>query len=188
MECVAFSPCGSCVVSGSRDRTVRIWNVATGEEECVFNDHSNSVDAVAFAHDGSRVASGSKDRTFRIWNVATGEAECMHEERYPYRVTCIAFSHDDSRVVFGYDNGTIKIWDITTQEFIESCQLPEGSQVIFLAKAGSRSWIQSTKMSRSKHPYLQISSGSWLDHGCMIAGYQPTIATVYWLSLAQKRA
>jgi WD40 repeat protein len=72
---VAFAQDGSRVVSGSYDKTVRIWNVTTGEVEAELKGHTDSVMSVAFAQDGSRVVSGSDDKTVRIWNVTTGEVE-----------------------------------------------------------------------------------------------------------------
>ena len=72
MYCVAFSPDGSRVVSGSEDNTVRIWNVATGESEAELKGHSGRVSSVVFSPDGSHVVSGSEDNTVRIWTIATG--------------------------------------------------------------------------------------------------------------------
>jgi len=60
---VAFSQDGSQVVSGSDDRTVRIWNVTMGEVEAEVKGHTDSVMSVAFSQEGSRVVSGSYDKT-----------------------------------------------------------------------------------------------------------------------------
>ncbi|KIJ43766.1 hypothetical protein M422DRAFT_110748, partial [Sphaerobolus stellatus SS14] len=73
VDCIAFSPDGSFIASGSHDGTVRIWNVATGETLKELKGHERWVRSVAFTPDGSFIASGSHDRTVRIWNVAMGE-------------------------------------------------------------------------------------------------------------------
>ena len=65
-ESVAFSPDGSRLASGSWDRTVRIWNVATGQAEQTLKGHSRLVNSVVFSPDGSRLASGSDDCTVRV--------------------------------------------------------------------------------------------------------------------------
>ena len=49
---VAFSQDGSRVVSGSSDKTVRIWNVTTGKVEAELRGHTNQVMSVAFSQDG----------------------------------------------------------------------------------------------------------------------------------------
>ena len=71
---VAFSPDGKQIVSGSNDQTIRVWNVATGEQ-CgeALRGHDSSVTSVAFSPDGKQIVSGSDDQTIRVWNVATGE-------------------------------------------------------------------------------------------------------------------
>ena len=70
---VAFSPDGSRIVSGSVDSTVRLWDVASGEELAVLKGHEGSVMSVAFSPDGSRIVSGSWDNTVRLWDAASGE-------------------------------------------------------------------------------------------------------------------
>ena len=72
---VAFSPDGSKLASGSRDQTVRVWDVASGQAEQTLEGHSDWVTSVAFSPDGSKLASGSDDRTVRVWDVASGQVE-----------------------------------------------------------------------------------------------------------------
>ena len=50
------------VASGSNDRTVRIWDTATGTARGTLKGHSSSVNAVAFSPDGQLLASCSNDR------------------------------------------------------------------------------------------------------------------------------
>jgi WD40 repeat protein len=49
-------------VSGSDDKTVRIWNVTTGEVEAELKGHTDLVTSVSFSQDGSQVVSGSMDK------------------------------------------------------------------------------------------------------------------------------
>jgi WD40 repeat protein len=71
---VAFSPDGKQVVSGSEDKTVWLWDAATGTALQTLKGHSYSVNSVAFSPNGKQVVSGSGDKTVRLWDAATGTA------------------------------------------------------------------------------------------------------------------
>ena len=67
MESVCFDSTGSRIASGSDDKTVRVWDAATGACELILADHSCYVMSVCFDSTGSRIASGSWDKTVRVW-------------------------------------------------------------------------------------------------------------------------
>jgi len=93
---VAFSPDGKTVASGSFDKTVRLWDAATGEERQKLEGHDDCVSIVAFSPDGKTVASGSFDKTVRLWDAATGEEKLKHQTSRT--VTRIAFSEDGNHL------------------------------------------------------------------------------------------
>ena len=70
---VCFSPDGRYALSGSRDNTLRLWEVASGQELRCFEGHTAWVSSVCFSPDGRYALSGSYDKTLRLWEVASGK-------------------------------------------------------------------------------------------------------------------
>ena len=116
---VAFSSDSKLVASGSEDETVKIWDVATGQEVQTLEGHSDLVRSVAFSSDSNLVASGSFDETVKIWDAATGQ-EVQTLEGHSGLVTSVAFSSDSKLVASGSDGGTVKVWDMTTGQEVQT--------------------------------------------------------------------
>ncbi|MBI3818116.1 MAG: hypothetical protein HY286_05440 [Planctomycetes bacterium] len=60
------------VATGSHDRTIRVWNGATGALERTLTNHGGAVNAAVFSDDGTKLISGSDDGTVRVWDPANG--------------------------------------------------------------------------------------------------------------------
>jgi WD40 repeat protein len=69
VSCVAFSPDGRWALSGSHDRTLRLWDIETGSEVDRYAGHTDAVEPVAFSPDGRFAISGGRDRTVRLWRL-----------------------------------------------------------------------------------------------------------------------
>ena len=62
-------------MSGSYDKTIKIWDVETGQETLTLKGHLGHVYSVCFSPDGKRIVSGSGDRTLKIWDARPIEAD-----------------------------------------------------------------------------------------------------------------
>ena len=73
---VAFSPDGKYVLTGSEDKTARLWDLKTGAVVRQFSGHSQGLTAVAFSPDGRWIVTASQDSTTRLWDAASGKEFC----------------------------------------------------------------------------------------------------------------
>jgi WD40 repeat protein len=108
---VAFSPDGKLVATGSFDKTIKLWDAATGKEIKTFagpTGHQNLVLSVAFSPDGQMLASGSTDNTAKIWDVPL--SSYLQELVMPDAVNGLALSADGLKLAAAGKDGAIKIW------------------------------------------------------------------------------
>ena len=115
----AFSPDGHFVLTGSFDRTARLWDLASGQQVRVFEGHTGSIKSVAFSPDGSLVVTGSGDDTARLWDVTTGRVVCSFAG-HGNAATAVAFSPDSNFVLTGSADKTARLWDAVTGKQIRS--------------------------------------------------------------------
>ena len=108
---VALSPDGTRIASGSYDKTIKIWDFASGRELRTLRGHEGEVGPVAFSPGGNRVISGSMDKTIRVWDVKTGD-ELMKLIGHGTEVQSVGFSHDGKRILSDIGGRTIKVWNV----------------------------------------------------------------------------
>jgi WD40 repeat protein len=77
VNAVAVTADGKRAVSGSSDRTLKVWDLQSGQEERTLSGHAGGVNAVAVTADGKRAVSGSSDRTLKVWDLQSGHCLAM---------------------------------------------------------------------------------------------------------------
>jgi WD40 repeat protein len=116
---LAFSSTGE-LASGSWDRRVKFWNLATGREVRSVTDKLKQIQAIAFTRDGKLLAAEDTSDTVAIFDATTGARlrELPTDKTVPSVgiswVYSIAFSPDGRWLASAVDDKTVRIWDVTT--------------------------------------------------------------------------
>jgi WD40 repeat protein len=117
---LAISSDGSRIVSGSLDRTIRVWDGRTFEGIGLC-EHEDEVNSVTFSPNSTLIASGSDDNTVWIWNALSLE-KVTRLSGHERLVTSVAFFPDGTRIVSASWDCTVRIWNARTYEPLPSLE------------------------------------------------------------------
>ncbi len=116
---IAFNPDGKTIASGSRDKTIKIWDLKTGKEIRTLWGHHNWVWSVNYSPDGKVLVSGSGDKTIKIWQIPSGKIiRNLTDHTGPIYATAV--SSDGLTIASGSGDKSIKIWQIGQSEPIHT--------------------------------------------------------------------
>eukprot|EP01111_Echinosteliopsis_oligospora_P004829 TRINITY_DN1791_c0_g1_i1.p1 TRINITY_DN1791_c0_g1~~TRINITY_DN1791_c0_g1_i1.p1 ORF type:complete len:474 (-),score=94.41 TRINITY_DN1791_c0_g1_i1:15-1436(-) len=116
---VNFSPDGSCLVTGSGDTTVRIWDINTETPRFTCKGHTNWVLVTSFSPNGKYIASGGMDGDVRIWDPLTGKQVGAPFKGHKKFITAIAWepvhkNPKSNRFASASKDATVRIWDLVS--------------------------------------------------------------------------
>jgi serine/threonine protein kinase len=106
---VAFLPGGQAVVSGGADKTLRLWDVATGQEKQRLGDGKQAIGCLGVTASGLILA--GQGVTVRAWDAPTGQL-VMTLSGHTNAVRCLALSTDSKRLFTAGDDRTVRVWDL----------------------------------------------------------------------------
>ncbi|HOW57487.1 MAG TPA: WD40 repeat domain-containing protein, partial [Smithellaceae bacterium] len=142
---VAFSPDGKYALSGSRDNTLKLWDVETGKEIRHFKGHTSWVNSAVFSRDGKHIVSTAssigENSQIKLWDVAAGK-EIRAFAGQIGDLHSAAFSSDGRYVMYSSGDrktGIVKLWDVATGKETRAITIryPEGTVYSIFSPDGS---------------------------------------------------
>jgi len=116
--CVNFTKDGECLVSGSQDGNIKVWQIRTGR--CLrkfMNAHSEGVLSVSFSKDGFKILSSSFDHTVKIHGLKSGRTIKTFRGHNGFVYSAI-WVKGGSQILSASGDGTIRLWDSKTTDCI----------------------------------------------------------------------
>merc|ERR1712048_930003 len=112
---VVMSSDGQFALSGSWDKTLRLWDLSAGKTTRQFTGHTKDVLSVAFSADNRQIVSGSRDNTIKLWNTLGQCKYTIQDDSHSEWVSCVRFSPNTQNPIIvscGWDK-MVKVWDLT---------------------------------------------------------------------------
>lgn len=105
-------------ISGSTDRTVRLWPDSYRRPGFILGQHDGVVSCVSFSPNGMMAASSSYDGTARLWNIKNKELVHVFEGHQGI-VRSVRFSNDNQMIATAGDDGTVRLWEVGTGQQLQ---------------------------------------------------------------------
>jgi WD40 repeat protein len=134
VTCLALSADGKKLMSGGKDRTVRLWDVEQFGQLWSSNA-TGEVRWVALSRDGKRGASASEDKLVQLWDTASGDRQ-RDLEGHASKVTCVEFTPDSKFVVSVSWDRTARVWDVASGKQTRSYLQQGGAEALAISPDG----------------------------------------------------
>lgn len=135
---LAFNGDGSKIVSGSADKTARVWQLSDAKfpEVSQFAGHTGAVSAVAFNTDATQVLSGSADNSLKLWTVADAK-EVMDFAGHTAAVVAAAMTPANQPISASADK-TVRVWNAADGKVARTITDPAVLTAMAITRDGSR--------------------------------------------------
>ena len=162
VKAVALSHSGKYLLSASRDRTIKLWDINTAYEIRTFHGHLHTVNSLDWSKDDKFMASGSADMTAKVWEVATGKVKWTSPKLSRY-VCDVAMHPTQPWVAVASFENQLKIWDWKHETLVTSIEVdPDlgSKEGVYVAFSPDGKWLAIGQDGRLAQVY---STANWTE-------------------------
>lgn len=128
ISCLAFSPDGKQIITGSYDNTLKLWNAKSGKEIRTFSMHTGFIRSVFFSPDGKRILTASADNKALVYDITTGQ-QLVEISIDRDRLFKACYSPDGSKILTSDDRSGITVWNAESGEKIADYKKDYGASI-----------------------------------------------------------
>jgi guanine nucleotide-binding protein subunit beta-2-like 1 protein len=164
LDCVqVISSDGAYALSSSWDKTLRLWELATGNTTRTFVGHTNDVLSVSFSADNRQIVSGSRDKTIKLWNTLGDCKFTITDKGHTEWVSCVRFSPNPQNPVIvsaGWDK-LVKVGVTLSLRTAEDAL--QSTKYLLLQSLRA---MRQPFTNALRHPILDMKLSSILNNAC----------------------
>lgn len=157
------------LISGSEDKTIRLWDLETGKEIKQLQGHASFINALVLSPDQQLLYSAGADRSIRLWDLTSGQPLDTIEAAHNSPINQLALSPDGQTLASASADGEVKLWDTNTRELLKRLDGQESAvnALVFsrdghvLASGGQALQLWAVESGESKTLYT--SNGSFIN-------------------------
>ena len=140
--------CNERMISASDDKTLKLWDVATGACVRTYTGHTGHVSSVVLTEDNQRMISASDDMTLKLWDLATGA--CLQTYTgHTNSVYSVVLTEDNQRMISASGDNTLKLWDVATGACLQTY-------------TGHTDWVRSVVLTEDNQRMISASDDKTL--------------------------
>jgi eukaryotic-like serine/threonine-protein kinase len=197
---VSCSPDGRYVASAGRDKTVLVWDVASGLIVYAYHGHVDEIWSIIWSPDSRSIASASADKTVHVWEATTGKPDHIYGDHSDILRT-VDWSPDGKYLASAGDDKAVHVWDATTGKMQYTyyrhrnsvCAVAWSPKGDLLASGGDDGEIHFWNETRGTRPLVcpghkrRVTSLAWSPDGRYLASASDDHTVCIWDTVTQQK-
>jgi WD40 repeat protein len=139
---MAFSPDGKWLATAGQDKSIFLWDTATGKQVRRVGGHTRAIHSLAFSPDGTKLASGGEmEVVARVWDVAKGDLVAELTDATQSATSSLEFSGDGKQLLTTNLSGTFTMWDWDNEKAIQTAHPNPAEKVLPMVRPGAKQYL-----------------------------------------------